>query len=353
MQYIKAKELLNETLQLEQYPSMYRQIPDRSCNPKFYDAQIQFWSKFLIDWSKRYNVVSFHATKLEETLMWNDIYPPLAPTLKTLLKSKIIQKSSKFVIKRSLLSSIIASMRCEDPSDYENIEYNFYQNFEQISRTVRDNIMKNVRPSYDLVISDEELIEKFNITSISHLSNVLEKNRYASRLPDGGFLFSSDIITTPPQNQISLFLALKKSIYQMKKKIKSIDDMISTAQDNKYFETARKLQQIKSNAEELLKNGEKANNILQKGFSHETILNQTENSVNSLQKFLISSIDQLMKEVEVESRDPPENFGHQKEENEETQKFENDASDPHPNEAHNVGNDDFDLGFMPTRSVYK
>lgn len=350
MQYVKAKELLIESLQLEQYPSMYRQIPDRACNPKYYDMQIEFWTKFLINWGKKYNVVSFEAKKLEESLMWNDIYPPLASSLKKLLKSKIIKKTSSIALKRSLITSIVSAFRCEDTTDYENIDYCFIQNFDQISKNIREIYLKLTRCSYDLVVCDEELIQKFNVTSIPLLTQAFEKNNFAVRLPQGGFLFHSDIIQPPPPNLIDTFLMLKKSICQAQKKLDDIGLEANNAHNMGQFELEKKYRKLHENSDQIVHSGKRSDHILEKGFSDQNVINQTKNTIESLQNFILTPINTLLSQVSIEPATESQNEN----QNDDLPAY----TDPTPSEPHPYGNvhnsdDDFDIGFMPTSSVYK
>lgn len=231
MEYQRAKSLLLDILENQNAAVFYNPLLNNTDNIE--PDILAFWSKFIIDWGNRYHVISFNIRKLEECIALDGNIPNLYKIIEKLCKSKTLESASAFMkAKKSFVASLITSVLCADRNaiDSSNTDYIFKNVLKTTAETIRMTTLSKAISSVDCIISDEEIINSFAISSMPILSKYLTDNNLAVRLSLSGFYIINPTFEQLPSNQVTAILSLKKAVGQTEKYMDELSNMIYEAE---------------------------------------------------------------------------------------------------------------------------
>ena len=225
MSFNRLTEIFEERFDKDLLLDLYRLLPNKETSPNQWDKQIKFWSSIIKQWSTEINILECKIQDILDSLIYNTLYPPIYSTIEFLINLKIIILKKNFLKKKSFIKSIYNLIKPIDLNPDSIII--FSQNVSLYCQRIQRQIISDSAFSSDLVISDYELENNYEINNLDLIIIELEKSGLAERINNNGFYFKS-------KNYPILSSTVLTSILNTKNLIRQIDLFINNT--NQYIE---------------------------------------------------------------------------------------------------------------------
>lgn len=153
--YDVARTILKSKLDVGLVITYYREMPEREVNPDQWDRQLKFWSDVIKRWGMEACVMQFSVSDLTKALMYDNLYPPIQPSLDLLVKTKVLKTKEDCLSAPSMFTKVVGYMLNSAPKRSEF--YVFSENLKEQAIQVCERISSQASLITDLCITNSNL----------------------------------------------------------------------------------------------------------------------------------------------------------------------------------------------------
>ena len=248
MNYLRLKQIFNNTFDEDDVDDLFRQIPEKEVSPAQWDKQIKFWSKIILQWAADSEIVECKVSDLISNLTWSDLVPPLIPTIQYLVSTKSCKLETDYQ-NRSTISKLAHSLArmISTPSISPESKLIFPQNLKMLCRRIHENVTSQASLLSDYVITSQELNELSHGTSLDVIASELCNEKLVIPAGNGGFFFQDE---SNKHVAKELIFAMQNS-KSLLSKLQNLSTEIEKCLQNQ-IQQAKKLQNAKRHKDAIL-----------------------------------------------------------------------------------------------------
>jgi hypothetical protein len=223
--YSTATRILESRLNPGMVLDLYRELKTRDIEPDQWDLQIKFWSSVLKRWGDEANVLDFAVDQLQAALVYEELLPPLQPTLNFLVTTKILQSRESCLSPPSVISQIWAFVSSADPPSSDS--YIFQANLRERVGRLASHITSQAAVITDLCCTREELFVSTNDEDIDLLCAELDRSKKVAQKRDRGYLFYHSRIPKIDLELADAILSTKSTLARIAKELDSAEAVMT------------------------------------------------------------------------------------------------------------------------------
>ena len=246
MAYYRLKQIFNTLFDEDDTDDLFRQIPEREISPAQYDKQIKFWTKIIMQWSTDSQIIEASVSDLVSNLTWNDLVPPLLPSIQYLITTRFCKLRSDYE-KRSGLSRMARSfMRLVSTPTVTNTDkIVFPSNLKILCQKIHDNVITNASLLSDYVLTNQELREACKDQDVALITTELIQDNLIETVGNGYFF------KDPNRRQVTkdIIVAMENSKSILNKLQFLCNELENSAE--RHLQQAKKMKSLKRNKETL------------------------------------------------------------------------------------------------------
>ena len=162
--YVKAYDIFKRNFQIGDLIPLFRELKSRDVCPENWERQIKFWSMLIKAWGNNSNVIEFSVDKLSQALVFQEVIPPLRPTIEYLVTTKVIIPCHSLLSNKSLYEKVKSKiLNFVNFNNVDNDKYVFSNNLKELCKKIVFDIESIATFSTDVILTNEEIKNKFLI----------------------------------------------------------------------------------------------------------------------------------------------------------------------------------------------
>ena len=191
MTFYRLKQIFNSLFDEDDTDDLFRQLPEREISPAQWDKQIKFWSKIIIQWSTDSQVIEVSVSDLISNLTWNDLIPPLIPTIQYLITTKVCKLLSDYKKRSTVMRMAQSFLRLVSTPEVKTTDkIVFHSNLKLLCQRIHDNVISRASLLSEYVLTNQELQEMCNGEDLFIVTSELVQENLA--IPAGNGYFFKD-----------------------------------------------------------------------------------------------------------------------------------------------------------------
>ena len=188
MNYARLKQIFLNSFDEDNSDDLFRVLPSKEIAPAQWDKQIKFWSEIITRWADDSQIVEAKVGDIVQNLTWNDVIPPIFPTISFLISTKVCKTPDDYK-KRSGLGRLAHSfMKIVTNTEITNeTRLIFQNNLRLLCKNIREKVLARASMLSDVVLTESGLSELCNGADINIVTEFMLREKIAEKIGNGYF----------------------------------------------------------------------------------------------------------------------------------------------------------------------